>query len=551
MSHSFQYNKREIGELFAGKTLYKIPDYQRGFAWKTEEIEEFWFDINDALNQNLEQYFLGTIVLIPRKTEFEVVDGQQRIATLTMLFKIMYNKLNDYDDDDDVLFLKNKITTLLYHEIDAQTKVERLTMNKVDKTYYSKHLLKYDVEDETRKDLAEKDSEKRLFKAYSYLSERIGEVISSGGFSMLLAYYKYLAENVMVISIEAGDDADAFHIFESINAKGVPLKPLELLKNLLISQTKKANRSDIVSFWEYLSEKFSEAQSFRFVRYFWISKYELLRKKGFYRKVRNKVKNGLKPEDLLQDLKAHLKIYEMIITPQLCPNQDTRVILSGLKTLGATQVQPVLLSAGSRYGVNSTQFTTIAKALLSFVVRKFIVGKANPNLFETESGELARSLREKTTDTRSLKAQLRNEAPDQTFKDAFSKLEIRSNRVAKYLLKELNQSYYKTREVEIVGSTNLEHILPQTPKEAWLRMFDDGEEEYLDHWIHRLGNMTLLDDKLNKTIKNNSLKTKQKSYKKSEIKITKKLAKLPTWDYTDIEKRQKSFAQRAVNIWRI
>ncbi|MFW9889690.1 MAG: DUF262 domain-containing protein [Candidatus Thorarchaeota archaeon] len=550
MSHSFQYHRRFASELFHDKNLYRIPDYQRGFAWRIEDIEGFWTDIEDSMSQNLEQYFLGTIVLIPRKDGFDIVDGQQRIATLTLLFKIMLDVLDDYEEEDeDVEFLKPKIRARLFHQPDRKTSISRLKMNKNDQLYYSKYLMRSDTEEEVRREKAEKDSEKRLLRAYIYLRNKVQAVLHEGGPSSLLLYYNYLASNVLVISIEAGDDSDAFHIFESINAKGVPFSPLDLLKNLLISRSKRANRSDAVRFWDNLSEKFSEAQAFRFVRYYWMAKYELLRKKGFYRKVKAKVKSSLKPEDLIQELKEYSKIYQVILNPNSSKNHKIKKALSGLRTLTVTQVHPILLAAGNRYGITSNEFGDVADALLSFVVRKFIVGKANPNEFEKESGEIARSIGEKELDANGLRTRLRREAPkDDKFKSEFSELIIHRKNVAKYLLKQINHSYSKTKEMEVVGTVHLEHILPQKATEQWLKMFDDAQEEFLANWTQRLGNMTLLDNSLNKSIKNSSLKIKQKSYKKSAIKITKDLCRYTNWDYVDIEERQKKFANRAAKI---
>ncbi len=552
MSQSFSYVRKYLGELFTDSKIYRVPEYQRSYAWEKETVEDFWGDILDAMKQQLHQYFMGTLVLIPIKStighEYEVVDGQQRLCTMLILFAALRDELVN-EDDEIAKFICGKLDSKIYHVPRKEKKYERVRLNRHDDRFFKKHII-----GESHLDLkaqaATHDSNKRLLYAYTYLRQKARAMINKEGVEFLLDYYNFFTQKAMVITIEVLDDSDAHHIFESINAKGVPLKPMDLIKNLLISKVQRENRSDITAKWDSISSKFSESQAFRFFRYYWMSKYELLRKKGFYRRIKKVVTEELDPEELIDDLEEHSEYYYRILEPTRNSYEEGSYnALAALKTLGVTQVHPLLLAAAARFGLNSSQFGKISEALLSFVMRKFIIGTSSPNEFEIDAGKLARELREKKITTQGLISNLRNSAPnDKVFMHEFSKAKIKSSRTAKYILRQINGSYSRTQEIVVGKKVHLEHILPQSPTESWYVSFEKHDED-TNNWIDRIGNLTLLDEKLNRKVSNKSFADKKRKYKMSEIKMTKQLCANDSWGPREIEKRQKAFAKRAVGIW--
>ncbi len=401
-----------------------------------------------------------------------------------------------------------------------------------------------------RRNHASKDSEKRILFAYDFLTKRIIEWKTEKDDLWVTRFLRFVMEGIIFVVIEANNQYYAYQIFETINARGSDLTPLDLIKNLLLSSISELGESEVnnaAMIWKgILSKLEEETVSAKFVRYYWMSKYGFVRMNNLYRSVNKLVTSSTEAKAMIQSLEIESAIYKSITEPNTLNNEATEP-LKDIKHLRMTQVHPLLLSVGSRFGPQSVEFQKLSKALISFIVRFFFLAGNSANSFEQRASELAIEARDSTNSIDYIIEQLRNLAPnDSAFEKLFAEARDPMTRVPRFILRKINDFIVQTDEIEISPKATLEHILPKTSTPSWLGIFSADEYNY---WLYRLGNLSLLDEGLNSIVGNNDFDIKKDGYKESQIQITKNLLDYDEWNKEKIEERQKKYAEYAVQIW--
>ena len=201
---------KKIGELLSGTIKYSVPLFQRGFSWEREQIEQMWEDIKETISENRKEYFLGSIVLNQKKeNEIEIVDGQQRLAVITIIFAVIrdiYHEMNDerYQDMQFEYIAKKDMETRQIYG--------KLTLNKGDNDFFKKYIQEYerfdkefDKEKEYKKEKSLISSNKLIFAAYSFYRQKIKEELDKSTqhqekINHLLKLTKSIAENFKIIA---------------------------------------------------------------------------------------------------------------------------------------------------------------------------------------------------------------------------------------------------------------------------------------------------------------------------------------------------------------
>lgn len=226
-------SKYQVSDIFGIDTAVKyiIPKYQREYIWNKEQ----WENLFNDLDSNDGGHFLGSIICINRGddalniTPLEVVDGQQRLATISLLYSATYDRLlkEDRSDDDFVterINLKNRIL--------QKGKINEL---KLELSYQNNNFNDYKaILNEIRLWDADKPSYlvmRRLYRAYQYFKKRLEDLC----YDDIIALLKKI-NAALLVKIEVNDHADAFILFESLNNRGVPLSAIDLLKNKVLSK---------------------------------------------------------------------------------------------------------------------------------------------------------------------------------------------------------------------------------------------------------------------------------------------------------------------------
>lgn len=542
--------------LVADRYVFLVPHYQRAYSWTSDKVEQLWIDLLSAIKEKDKQYFLGSAVF--RRGDGEslyIIDGQQRLATLTVILAVLRDYLEEFGQNKAAEALHSHIIRTSLGEVVGPI----LMLRDTDEEY----LRDYIRPRRTDRIVQQSESKRRgpgrpktvLIKAAHELSQDMVQK-EIDAFSQhaekvrrLREIASFVLDKAIVIMTIVDSDTDAYIVFETLNDRGLDLSIADLVKTYLFSRGEKKKRLDqMQSFWDrtYASIAAEREDFPRFLRYYWLSKHERVTR----RKLFAKIKDYLIKEDPFKfaaDLENEAGIYRSLLYPlSTDPNSAD---LTDLRLMGIHQHLPLLLAAKAS-GMSAEQFDRLVSVCTSLTVRYLIVGKQNPNRLEEKYSSWAIKLRsQKENAVHTIRKEAGGLAPKNSeFIERMKEIGGLEQAQARYILRKINEH---VAGKELLGSTtdvHVEHILPENPSEEWEPYMPKDKQERAA-LIKKLGNQTLLAGPLNKKASNQGFQQKKKQYQQSQIAITNVLAELAVWDADAIRKRQEYFADLAPEIW--
>jgi uncharacterized protein with ParB-like and HNH nuclease domain len=278
-----------IGHLLQDSRL-AVPPYQRSYAWTEKNITQLFRDLSTALVEKEQEYFLGSIVLIdfPGDRPF-VVDGQQRLATITILLAA----IRDYfDQNGDQRSQNIERDYLLNIDLRTQEPAAKLRLNETDNDFFFKRVLTK-CTDPQRKEKPTKESHDRIADAARSAALQVKQIVSSTNepSSRLIDWVEYIMNKARVIRIQVPDSANAFRIFETLNDRGLKLALSDLLKNNLFHQSGDRigeAQKNWVAMASVVEAADDEGLIVDFIRHLWCSQYGVTREKELYDRIKEK-----------------------------------------------------------------------------------------------------------------------------------------------------------------------------------------------------------------------------------------------------------------------
>ncbi len=566
MYETFNSQSKNIGELLGGNERARVivPKFQRGYSWLKKHIEAFWSDITifqaeSAAKDGPDKYFLGPIVILPESKEvIQLLDGQQRMATATILFSVIRDLARNLKIQAASDFARD-----VQREMIEKGDAFALQLGEMDHLYFAETI----QQDPPAVKSAKLRSHRNIKSAKTLLTDFVNKQIAGLDPAKALGWLKELFQTVrsdlVMASIPVASERDAFRIFETLNDRGLRLSVPDLLLNYLMRVAHNDDeRKQIRDFWNEMLEQMGRRDINRFLRHMWVSKY-----------------GDLKAQDLFSALKAHIEnnSIESVDFTRTCSEEceayvqlldhdeehlhdattDVRVLV---RQLDIAPTLPLLLS--SYRLLELADFEKVVKWLLVFVTRYAIISRLDSSGLETVLYKLARAVREKMVlkngdDPKQkakqclahIKETLANNAPsDEQVKVSTAELFL-ANDEAKYLLSRLaNRMQTKTKEVA-VDEANLEHIFPKNPKDnEW---GGQAGQEQLEPYLWHVGNLTMLGERLNRAAQNSEYAIKKTHYElKSELEMAQAIAKTYNdWNVASIEDRAKKFVPLVLEIW--
>lgn len=545
-----------IGHALSDKKL-AVPIYQRSYAWEDKHVRDLFLDISNAIQNGENEYFLGSIVIIQNnKDRLTVVDGQQRLATITILLAAIRDYFQENGENTRALDLESEY--LSKRDLVSQEREAKLKLNEIDNNFFYKRII---INHAKEKPELNKESHKRIEKAYSIAKEHVSTLGKSTNdpINLLLKHVIYVSNNTKVIWVVVPDNSNAFTIFETLNDRGLDLAISDLLKNYLFYLSD--NRLDEVmqkwnSMVSIIESNSDESEIVNYIRYLWSSTYGVARERDLYEVIKRKTTSKQAAVDFAEKLEKNSKLYSAILNPEHEYWNDlgttAKNYIATLKLLGMVQIRPLLLAILDKF--NKIEVLKSLKLLTSSVVRYTITGTLSTGVFETQFSQWAIDVRgDKINDSKDLLKAMKHSIPnDSEFQEEFSKATVSKSFLARYYLTSLEKQLKGNVAPELVPNNNeqevnLEHIIPQTLSHFWTQI----DEEIAKTYYRRLGNMCLLKVKINSKTGNDSFKYKQSFYKLSELELTSELSKIKTWDTKAINRRQNKLAELAVKTWTI
>ncbi len=556
-------HKYSIEEAFR-ECFYIVPDYQREYVWTDKEVHQLLEDIGEQIDAGTtREYFIGTVLVSPtdQKNHYEVIDGQQRLTTFFLLLCALKHL---FQGEPQRQMIAGLISTS-YVDSDGEV----CTTLKLEPRYESAgevmaKLVELDAEPMAVRTgiqasgIASFGSLENLVNAYSTLYRYLKDNYDDT--AKLKKYWGYLANNVVFIQIST-DVSSALKIFETINERGVGLNPMDLLKNLLFTQVKQTQFTQLKDEWKKITKPLEKEKEkpLRFLRYFLMANYVIKNERGdavvredeIYDWFIAKGNAALcdyegKPFEFVRKVIRNVEHY-LAFANGLGNDGKPSLAMDSLKRLagGAFSLHYVLLLAAANF--SKPLFDHFVAQLESFLFY-YIFTKTPTKDLERSFSQWADELRAiaETTDPVKQKVQLNTFVADRFEKNMAGKSQELADALKRFTLYTMQQ--YRTRyllarltqhvEMAFKGVkerdslqqyTNLEieHILPQSPK-GELRVSWDVEnpDKIYDDYKNLLGNLTLLEKPLNIVAGNDFYDLKLVEYRKSGNYLTRSLAEL-------------------------
>jgi hypothetical protein len=599
-------HRYSIEEAFR-ECFYIVPDYQREYVWTDKEVHQLLEDIDEQIDAGTtREYFIGTVLVSPtdQKNHYEVIDGQQRLTTFFLLLCALKHLFQGEPQRQTV----SGLISTSYTDSDGETR----TSLKLEPRYENAgevitKLVELDADPQVvhagiqSSGIASFGSLENLVNAYSTLYRYLKDNYDSP--AKLKRYWGYLANNVVFIQIST-DVSSALKIFETINERGVGLNPMDLLKNLLFTQVKQVQFTQLKDEWKKITKPLEKGKEkpLRFLRYFLMANYVIKNDRGdavvredeIYDWFVDKDNAALcdyagKPFEFVRKVIRNVEHY-LAFSNGLGNDGKPSLVMDSLKRLagGAFSLHYVLLLAAASFP--KPLFDHFVAQLESFLFY-YIFTKTPTKDLERSFSQWADELRAIAGATDSVKQKVQLNAfiadrfdtnmagKSQELVDALRRFTLHSMQQyrTRYLLARLTQhvemafSGLKTPGgLEPFTNLEIEHILPNKPKvDLRSKWAAENPGTAYDDYKNRLGNLTLLEKPINIVAGNDFYAAKQAEYRKSGNYLTRSLVELTSvgqntsisrineklkaffaWDAKAIEERHGLLITLAQDIWK-
>ncbi|MGT0094531.1 DUF262 and DUF1524 domain-containing protein [Helicobacter pylori] len=536
---------------FIGKcqgNQFVIPIYQRVYSWEKEQCEQLWDDIiKTGGNDQIEGHFIGSIVFVQdgiyttNHNELLIIDGQQRLTTITLLLTALRDHLSDKRKEIEDHYLINS-------DKDSDKKF-RLILSESDKDTLLSLI------DKNRRKPSEPSS--KIVENFKLFEEWIRKNTNK-----LETIFKGLDKLMVVeISLERGKDNPQL-IFESMNSTGKDLTQKDLIRNYILMGLEPEKQKIFYNkYWRAMEEEFEQSKRGdlfnKFVRhYLTIKTGDIPNINKVYEAFKDyRQKKGIEIEVLLQDLQKYCGYFCQIAFKKEA-DKDLNKALSFLVDLEWDVIYPLLLELYSDYsdGVLSKQdFIPIIYLTESYICRRAVCGLGTNGLNKIFASFTKKINKDQYLE--SIKAHFlslettKGKFPkDSEFKNLFITIDFYNLKEKKYFFERLEN--FNTKEPVNTKECTIEHIMPQTLTPEWQRDLGENFQAIHDKYLHTIGNLTLTG--YNQEYSNNSFQEKrdmEKGFKQSPLKLNQSLKDLESFGEKKIEKRANDLADLALKIW--
>lgn len=568
MAKTLEAHDKLIREIFEGSYQFEIPDYQRPYAWTTEQAGELFDDLVSAMqdaraNGATSQYFLGSIVLIKndRDPKAMVVDGQQRLTTLTILFAALRAAWEAANYPPGV----KSVTPFLYEEGDemlGKATGYRFTAREEDATFFRQYIQEPGgIAQLVASTDKLKDSRLRYRENATLLLEK-AKALSPDD---LNALWKFLANDCSLVVISTPDLEAAYRIFSVLNNRGLDLAPIDIIKAEVLGSIRRIGGEDKARAY---SKKWSEIESqlgrdafgdlFGHIRTIYAKQKQ---RATLVKEFQEHVTEYKAPIDLVDKvIKPYAEVWDFVRDANFEATEHAETINEYLSWLNRVDFkdwvppalvyfkrfrqQPKLLAEFFKSLERLTYFLLITKVGINERIETYaaLTKEIEP---ETFKGDLAALTTLTLTDAQKRKfvAALDGDVYD----------DLPKARMALVLRLE---SLVRAPGVQLQDAVSLEHVLPQTPPDGsdWIKWFPDEDER--NGWTHRLANLVPLDRKKNSSASNYDFAKKKDAYfkgkgKASPFVLTQEVRAENEWTPTLLAERQKRLVGVLKDHWNL
>jgi hypothetical protein len=536
-----------------------VPLNQREYSWEDEHVTELFQDLSNAIADGI--YFLGTIVLTGGEGDVpEVTDGQQRLATTTILLAAIRDHLFRAGDRKRAGTIEREY--LQTSDLDTTEDVPKLKLNVDDNEFFTKFVVA--SPDSADRNIAPvKESHIRIKAACAIAAKHVQSILEphkeAFHTARLLEWIKFIKSGAQVIVLRVPDDLNAFIMFETLNDRGLEASQADLLKNYLLKHAGTARIREAQQKWAkmlgVLESLGHGGITVTYLHHLLITKHGPTKEREVLTKVKNTVNSGALALEFLDDLSESANDYAALFNSDHkkwnAYGTSTRKHIATInRDLRVEQIRPLMFSVAKHFAIKEAR---LAFRLFVFWSVRFLVVGGRGGLLDRNYAIAAQLIGKKKIKTaQELEKNLSEIIPtDALFEAAFAEARVSQSHLARYYLRAMEQKRKGQAEPEFVPTEdenviNLEHILPENLDEkAWPNI----DKETAGAYCKRIGNLAIFQAKKNSIIGNSSFADKKQLLKDSAFLLTSDIARHTAWGILEINERQKALAKLAVQTW--
>lgn len=557
----------DIESLLAG-SIFHIPRFQRPYSWDEENINEFW---NDIVSNKGNDYFIGSMVAFKKqKQQFGVVDGQQRLTTITILLCVLRDSFRALGCGDYA-----KGIHLLVERENRSNKREFVLKTESSFPYFQEHIQKFDGPPDAIVNIRqeEKNLENAHIRFKSLVSKSLDSVDNDPSIpvnSKTARKTKKLTElrdallNLNLIFVVLDSEDDAYVIFETLNTRGKDLALTDLVKNHFSKHLKAKGEVDHAGLkWKSMlatiHNSSSDISTDNFLYHFWASRHEATPLKKLFPKFKKQVTKA-RAKDYLDNLIADAELYRSINEPNYGWNKNETEVarsLGALQLFKLAQPTPAILSLVRAYKHKKIKYGKLREALKAIEKFHFIFTAVTSSrssggisamyssfarkLFEAHDSQAA------ANEIGELVKKLKSRIPSlDEFKIAFGEIQYtnsnsKQKNLVRYILREFSEHHAYKYSVDFEDLT-IEHLHPQSESSA----------QWTEDIFGSLGNLILLEEKTNGKLKAKDFSEKKAMLAKLNCSLPVFVKRKSRWTPNDIARHTDEMAEVAYNvIWKI
>lgn len=555
-------NETKIEDFLASnKTQFIIPVYQRNYDWTTAQCKQLLEDVLEVgINRSMTAHFIGSIVYVhhdvytsSRIKELTIIDGQQRLTTITLIYIALYKLAKKIKDDGLVSEISE--TYLMNKFAPEEEKLKLRPTENNDKAL--KYLLRADKHEEYH-DFS------KLIDNFNFFESKI----NSNNYRIVLAGLSKLM--FVEVSLDKEKD-DPQRIFESLNSTGLELSQADLIRNyILMGLNRKEQNRIYQNYWEIIEtmakdETTNSSKVSDFIRdYLTLETTNIPNKGKVYQEFKNNYPTTTieELETILTGIKSLAKYYNKLINPRNEPDKEIRFHLEYISRLEINVAYPFLMKVYEDYGngiIDKQTFIAILNLIQSFAWRRFIIGLATNvlnkifmNFYDKiDKGNYYYSIQ---------KALVKLGGNSRFPQNAETLNALKEKDV--YTIKAKNRTYlferlenFENREPVVIDSNpdiTVEHIFPQNPDPKWKVELGTSEYDFIrENYLNTIANLTLSGN--NGKLGNKYFTEKRDApdigYRESRLWLNKQLAHLEHWNRESLEIRFEQIADRFLKVW--
>jgi uncharacterized protein with ParB-like and HNH nuclease domain len=580
-----------LEDILQRRTQFRIPLFQRDYAWDTEQVDEFVGDIL-KLRDTSGEHFFGTVVMSENapgdRYQGEdrvryVIDGQQRLTTALMLLAVLRHHLFDLSEVrhenhrwtkelDDFLFLGD--------DSHPEEQRARISANRINQVFIDK-ILTSQIQSGSQVsamfkalDTQTKKRAVKLNNAYlrmkkrieDYSAELLGKEIQKDAKILdyavlpidcetvskeLRAIARRMLEKAVFVEITVNDWKDSFALFEGLNNRGLDLAKRDIIKNIVLAQANTENSNNPSALenlelrWREIEKLVPENRFTKFLRHYLLIFHKDVSLNSTVRVFLSHVSNQTARE-ILETIERAGTEYEKLVDPSKEQNEKVRSVLVRLRTLAAERTYPIALAVKLK-GLSPSSEEKILRALEVLYFRRSAICQFDNKMIEEPVQKIASAIYSSGEEgvATAIRAIRVLNPTDSEFEEQFKLKRDMDPSITKYALLEIENSL---RGHHPITATTLEHIMPQEP-DRW--DLSKTEKEQFDVMLNRLGNLTLLTANDNSSLGNAPFEEKRALYEREGLEINQTVISSLIWTSEQIKIRQDLLSTYICSIWNI